>query len=76
MAKASELIAELPKLKVDVTLGGIQYPNGEYVCMNCFHKPDFRARELSIPYFKKKLTGKEKCCLCSKALTKSFILKK
>jgi hypothetical protein len=54
MAKASELIAELPKLKVDVTLGGIQYPNGEYVCM----------------------TGKEKCCLCSKALTKSFILKK
>lgn len=74
-AKIPELINEPTKVKADITLGGISYPNGDFVCMTCFRKTDFRARELSLPVFKKELTGKEKCCLCSKSLMKSFILK-
>lgn len=69
-----DLPPEPTKPKVDVTLGGVQYSDGKYVCMKCFHKPDFYAKSLSLPIFRNELTGKETCSLCSKSLKSALIL--
>lgn len=75
MAKMPRVLpVEEVKPKVDITLGGIEYPDGKFVCMLCFRKPDFRAKVLSEPVFKVSLTGKERCSICSKYLKDAFII--
>lgn len=76
MAKLTTLLDEPTRPKVDVSLGGLEYPDGTYVCMLCFRKDGFHVKTTSTPLFKVELNGRERCCMCSKPLKDAFILDK
>ena len=74
MAKLKSLPEEITRPRPDVSLGGLEYPDGTYVCMRCFREPGFHVKVTSTPLFRIELTGKEKCSLCSKTLKEALIL--
>lgn len=74
MAKIRALPVEEAKPKVDVTLGGLEYPDGTFVCVQCYRSKGFRVKMVSMPAFKNMLTGKEICSVCSKSLKEALII--
>lgn len=75
MAKMPKVLPEeLSKPKVDVSLGGLQYPDNTFVCMLCYRAKGFRVKTISQPVFRVELTGREMCSVCSKPLADAFII--
>ena len=75
MAKTPKVLSDEPsRPKVDVSLGGLVYPDNTFVCMLCYRAKGFRVKTISQPMFRAELTGREICSVCSKPLKDAFII--